>query len=144
MQDVRWLARITTAGPAGPLTGAGILISDREVLTCAHVVHGVTEAEVRLVAHPDRPPLAATVVLRGPWPELPGGAGDVAVLELSEPVPAQTASPAPFAPLHRWAGPPARVSTFVCASRCRRCTQWCLVNSSWMMPCSKSCVMSST
>ncbi|WP_263108116.1 serine protease [Kitasatospora sp. DSM 101779] len=107
MQDVRWLARIDTAGPAGPLTGAGILISDREVLTCAHVVHGVHEAEVRLVAHPDLPPLTGTVALRGPWPELPGGAGDVAVLELHQPVPAQTAAPAPFAPLHRWAGPPA-------------------------------------
>ncbi|WP_405015527.1 trypsin-like peptidase domain-containing protein [Kitasatospora sp. NBC_01539] len=107
MQDVRWLARIDTAGPAGPLTGAGILISDREVLTCAHVVHGADRAEVRLVAHPDLPPITAAVTLRGPWPRLPGGAGDVAVLELHDPVPAQVAAPAPFAPLHRWAGPPA-------------------------------------
>lgn len=107
MQDVRWLARIDTAGPAGPMTGAGILVSGREVLTCAHVVHRTGRAEVRLVAHPDLPPFEAVVAHRGPWPGLPGGAGDVAVLELVRPVPPQVAVPAVFAPLHRWAGPPA-------------------------------------
>jgi hypothetical protein len=107
MPDVRWLVRIAAAGPAGPLTGAGVLVSDREVLTCAHVVHGADTAQVQLVAHPGLDPLAARVVLRGPWPRLPGGAGDVAVLELDRPLPDRTAAPAPFAALHQWARPPA-------------------------------------
>ncbi|MDH6574926.1 trypsin-like peptidase domain-containing protein [Kitasatospora sp. MAP5-34] len=103
MHDVLWLARITTGGPA-PTTGAGILVSDRRVLTCAHVVYGQDRAAVRLVNRPDDPELPATVVRRGPWPARPGGAGDVAVLELDQPVPAHVAGPARFAPLHSWSG----------------------------------------
>jgi len=103
MQDVLWLARISTDGPA-PMTGAGSLISDRQVLTCAHVVHERSRALVRLVNRPDHPALGATVLRRGPWPDRPGGAGDVAVLELDRPVPGHIAGPAPFAPLHGWSG----------------------------------------
>ncbi|MEU9132890.1 trypsin-like peptidase domain-containing protein [Kitasatospora sp. NPDC048540] len=102
MQEVRWLVRIDTEA-AAPSVGAGMLISEREVLTCAHVVHGARRATVRLVNRPDHPALSATVVLRGPWPGRPAGGGDVAVLLLDRPVPPEVAGPAVFAPPHRWA-----------------------------------------
>ncbi|KJK56761.1 VMAP-C domain-containing protein [Saccharothrix sp. ST-888] len=101
--DVSWLARITAGGPLAT-TGAGVLISERRVLTCAHVVQGCTRATVQLAARPDHPPIGATVAVRGPWVERSGGTGDVAVLELDAALPSYTAVPARFAPLHGWNG----------------------------------------
>ncbi|MER5637208.1 trypsin-like peptidase domain-containing protein [Kitasatospora sp. NPDC002227] len=98
MRDVPWLARITTDGP-GATTGAGVLVTDRWVLTCAHVVAGAERAAVRLVNRPALPELGATVLRRGPWQG--EGTGDVAVLALDEPV---SVEPARFAPLHGWSG----------------------------------------
>ncbi|MFI5528389.1 trypsin-like peptidase domain-containing protein [Kitasatospora sp. NPDC051853] len=103
-----WLARIDTGGPE-PTVGAGVLVTDRHVLTCAHVVHGHAAVTVRLAHRPDHPALPATVLRRGPWPSGRhgrDGTGDVAVLELAEPVPDRVARPAPFAPLHHWDRPP--------------------------------------
>lgn len=108
MSHPYWLARISTGGP-DPTVGAGVLVTDRLVLTCAHVVHGRAGAAVRLVNRPDHPELSATVLRRGPWPggrHGRDGTGDVAVLELAEPVSARVARPAPFAPLHHWDRPP--------------------------------------
>ncbi|MGE7434856.1 VMAP-C domain-containing protein [Kitasatospora sp. NPDC001175] len=102
-QDVSWLTRITTEGPFAT-TGAGLLISDRRVLTCAHVVQGCVRARVHLAARPDHPPIGATVAVRGPWVERSGGTGDVAVLELDAALSPYTATPARFAPLHGWSG----------------------------------------
>ncbi|AUG77023.1 hypothetical protein CFP65_2172 [Kitasatospora sp. MMS16-BH015] len=101
MRDVSWLARITTGGPT-PTTGAGVLVTDRWVLTCAHVVAGTARATVTLVNRPAFPPLGATVLRRGPWRG--DGTGDLAVLALDEPLPGYAAAPARFAPLHDWAG----------------------------------------
>ncbi|MEV4616109.1 trypsin-like peptidase domain-containing protein [Kitasatospora sp. NPDC049258] len=111
MPEVRWLVRIDTA-EAAPTVGAGILISEREVLTCAHVVQGAERATVRLVNRPDHPALPATVMLRGPWPSRPAGGGDVAVLLLDRPVPPQVAEPATFAPPHRWARRPEPLTAY--------------------------------
>ncbi|KQV05660.1 trypsin-like peptidase domain-containing protein [Kitasatospora sp. Root107] len=108
MANPYWLARISVGGP-DPTVGAGVLVTDRLVLTCAHVVHGRATAEVRLVNRPDHPELSATVLRRGPWPSGRhgrDGTGDVAVLELAAPVPDRVARPAPFAPLHHWDRPP--------------------------------------
>ncbi|WP_371496845.1 serine protease [Kitasatospora sp. NBC_00374] len=111
MQEARWLARIDTE-EAVPTVGAGMLISEREVLTCAHVVQGARRATVRLVNRPDHPGLPAGVVLRGPWPGRPAGGGDVAVLLLDRPVPPEVAEPAVFAAPHRWARRPAALAAY--------------------------------
>ncbi|WP_280699058.1 trypsin-like peptidase domain-containing protein [Kitasatospora sp. GP82] len=102
-RDVTWLTRISSCGPLAT-AGAGVLISERRVLTCAHVVQGCTRVVVHLAARPDHPPIGATVAVRGPWGERTGGTGDVAVLELDRPLPPYIAVPARFAPLHGWNG----------------------------------------
>src|SRR5260370_1510858 len=90
------LARIRTAN--GRIVGAGFLVGERQVLTCAHVVSKVLE----LAASPVDPPqgvvsldfplvpphtlFTAKVVL---WcPPLPDGRGDIAGLELQSELPA--------------------------------------------------------
>ncbi|MFI6639875.1 trypsin-like peptidase domain-containing protein [Streptomyces sp. NPDC050504] len=81
-----------SAGPAwhvrvecGPEVGAGFLVSERHVLTCAHVVRYDDGATVAL-ANSGRPePLSARVVARGTW-QRETDPGDVAVLELDAPV----------------------------------------------------------
>jgi NTP-dependent ternary conflict system VMAP-like protein/trypsin-like peptidase len=88
-----WQARVDIGGL---VEGSGFLVSDRAVLTCAHVVRHGERAEVVFPGAPGLPPVPATVAMRGPWA---GGAqdpGDVAVLELDRAVPL---GPAVFAGL---------------------------------------------
>ncbi|MEY9950039.1 trypsin-like peptidase domain-containing protein [Kitasatospora sp. GAS1066B] len=76
--------------------GAGFLISDRHVMTCAHVVAGDDRADAYFAAHAELGTIGATVVLRGEWAGGAADPGDVAVLELERPVdirPADFADP---------------------------------------------------
>ncbi|MFF4346530.1 trypsin-like peptidase domain-containing protein [Streptomyces sp. NPDC001530] len=93
MSSTSWHARIVCGGEVG----AGFLVSDRRVLTCAHVVRRSGAAAVTVSFPQDRGlgELTATVIAGGDWA---GGAtdpGDLAVLELDREVPL---APAVFAP----------------------------------------------
>ncbi|WP_030684824.1 trypsin-like peptidase domain-containing protein [Streptomyces sp. NRRL B-1347] len=91
MSSASWHARVE----CGRETGAGFLVSERHVLTCAHVVRDSVGAQVA-VAFPHRGDLgavAAEVTARGGW-EGHTDPGDLAVLELDRPVPI---APAGFA-----------------------------------------------
>ncbi|MBL1099453.1 trypsin-like peptidase domain-containing protein [Streptomyces sp. 205] len=92
-----WRVRIRSA--AGEVLGAGILLGSDTVLTCAHVIPddgGVPPATpvlVDLVGVHDARPVSARVA-EGCWvPQLPDSCGDVALLRLSEPQPAEHAAP---------------------------------------------------
>ena len=93
MSDPRpWRARVLRSG--GGVAGAGVLIDQRHVLTCAHVVNQalgrdrqqqerpVGEVELDFV-EAEAGPINARVADGGWGPIGPGGGGDVAVLELS-------------------------------------------------------------
>ncbi|MEU2853963.1 trypsin-like peptidase domain-containing protein [Streptomyces syringium] len=84
-----WQVRVSAGG-----VGSGFLITDRHVMTCAHVVDGVERAEVTFAQYPDLGPLAATVIAGGEWRGSDQDRGDVAVLELDVPV---SVKPAMFA-----------------------------------------------
>ncbi|MEV8393048.1 MULTISPECIES: trypsin-like peptidase domain-containing protein [unclassified Streptomyces] len=87
-----WHARIDTDGAVG----SGFLISDRTVLTCAHVVAG-DWASVVFPGAPGLAPVPARVVVRGDaWAGGDRDPGDLAVLELARP---PALAPAAFAPL---------------------------------------------
>ncbi|MFE9771734.1 tetratricopeptide repeat protein [Streptomyces sp. NPDC005931] len=82
--------------------GAGLLVTPRQVLTCAHVVRPGTAPGVptdpvyvqfQFARHHD--PIAATVVPEGWHPAGGHDTGDIAVLELAGPAPAG-AAPAPL------------------------------------------------
>ncbi|NGN68014.1 trypsin-like peptidase domain-containing protein [Streptomyces sp. A7024] len=76
--DYGWRARIDS--PEGATLGAGFLVDDQRLLTCAHVVQGRDSV---LVTFPGRAQaLPASVVWRGDWAAT-GDRGDVAVLMLS-------------------------------------------------------------
>ncbi|MFD5856357.1 VMAP-C domain-containing protein [Streptomyces chartreusis] len=85
MNSGDWHARIECGGK---VAGAGFLVTQRKVLTCAHVVRHSDQAPLT-VSFPQRPGMAAIparVVDHGGWA---GGAtdpGDLAVLELAEDV----------------------------------------------------------
>ncbi|MFI6942896.1 trypsin-like peptidase domain-containing protein [Streptomyces sp. NPDC050418] len=101
-----WQARIL----CGKDFGAGFLVTDRHVLTCAHVVRS-HEAQAVAVTFPQvcAERLDARVVAHGGWA---GGAdpGDLAVLELAEPV---SVPPAVFAaPSGAYADPPPRLLAY--------------------------------
>ncbi|MFE7589221.1 trypsin-like peptidase domain-containing protein [Kitasatospora sp. NPDC057512] len=92
MPTAAWQTKITCGGE----TGSGFLVSDREVLTCAHVVTRDRRAQVLFAGRPDLDPVGATVVERGGWTGKVDDPGDVAVLLLDTAVPIE---PARFAEL---------------------------------------------
>lgn len=87
-----WPVRIRDL--SGGLLGAGVLLGDRHVLTCAHVLaDGASgdgpgpegKVDVDLVGQPGRPPVSARVV-PGCWvPPADDGGGDLALLALDSP-----------------------------------------------------------
>lgn len=82
-----WQARIADAD--GTVRGSGVLISDRHVLTCAHVLApGPEPPTARFTIDFPRSPSRTTVTARVPddgwFPELTTGEQDVAILELSK------------------------------------------------------------
>ncbi len=97
MSDPRpWRARVLR--PGGGVVGAGVLIDERHVLTCAHVVNQALGRAAQEVEPPagqvavdfveaEAGRLGAHVAEGGWVPIGPGGRGDVAALELSEDAP---------------------------------------------------------
>ncbi len=92
-----WRVRIRSS--AGDVLGAGILLGSETVLTCAHVIPDdglpvpATEVLVDLVEVPDAEPVPARVA-DGCWvPQRSDGCGDVALLRLGRPQPAEHAAP---------------------------------------------------
>lgn len=101
-----WVVRVLTQ--AGAVKGAGFLVDDRHVVTCAHVATAVLPAAgtvgraaprgtVRLDFLEDvqHQPVNARVLVGGWFPVEPNECGDVAVLELLSPLPS-CAAPAPL------------------------------------------------
>ncbi|QFG24891.1 trypsin-like peptidase domain-containing protein [Actinomadura sp. WMMB 499] len=82
MGDLDWRAWVGGAG--GGKLGAAFLVTPTRLLTCAHTVQGRDEARVGFPGLAED--LPAKVVRCGDWAR-PGDPGDVAVLELAEPVP---------------------------------------------------------
>jgi S1-C subfamily serine protease len=81
-----WQARIVDAD--GMVRGSGVLISDRHVLTCAHVLASGTEPPtarftIDFPRSPSRTRVTARVLADGWFPELITGEQDVAILELT-------------------------------------------------------------
>ncbi|GLY83320.1 trypsin-like peptidase domain-containing protein [Actinoallomurus iriomotensis] len=87
MTDLSWRVRVAAAGAVA----SGILVDDRQVLTCAHVVRGCSRAEVFVAGQR----VGARVDPYPGWNE-EGDLGDVAVLRLDRRVKTQ---PARFAGL---------------------------------------------
>ena len=110
MTSASWHARIS----CGRETGAGFLVTDRHILTCAHVVarsrtDGVTVSFGVPFADGKRD-LRAQVVAHGGWDGRDTDPGDVAVLELDHPVPLK---PAEFAtPSDAYGDPPRRLLAY--------------------------------
>ncbi|MEV8631801.1 TIR domain-containing protein [Streptosporangium sp. NPDC051023] len=78
-----WRARITGRKDRSLVTGAGILIDAKRLLTCAHLVKDCSDLTVSFVqtGRRDLQDLPADISHMGPW-QRPGDPGDVAVLEL--------------------------------------------------------------
>jgi hypothetical protein len=80
-----WRARLdgTRGGVYGTL-GAGFLIDERRVVTCAHIVRESSDIRVTFcqARRADLVDVPARVIFIGPWSG-PGDAGDVAVVELA-------------------------------------------------------------
>jgi vWA-MoxR associated protein C-terminal domain/Trypsin-like peptidase domain len=81
MSSMAWRVRIDRVD--GAICGGGSLLTDRLVLTCAHVVYRLEKLRVTF---PEAAigPVEASVKWRGPW-QRTGDAGDIAVLELDRP-----------------------------------------------------------
>lgn len=91
--------RVRIRGMTGEILGAGILLGGDTVLTCAHVIpddgHPVPASQVLvdLVQVPDAAPVTARVAA-GCWvPRRADGCGDIALLTLDRPQPAEHAAP---------------------------------------------------
>ncbi|MEF3113594.1 tetratricopeptide repeat protein [Streptomyces chrestomyceticus] len=98
-----WLVSIARA-EGRPPSGAGVLVTDRHVLTCAHVAAAAadraeppdTPVSVRFQWAGPHDPIPAAVVAGGWHPQdAKGRRGDLAVLELRGPLP-PSAAPAPL------------------------------------------------
>ncbi|MEU5109087.1 MULTISPECIES: serine protease [unclassified Streptomyces] len=94
--DGTWRVRIRST--TGEVLGAGILLGSETVLTCAHVIPAdgwpvpAVEVRVDLVGVPDAEPVTARVA-EGCWvPQRADDCGDVALLTLSRPQPAEYAA----------------------------------------------------
>ncbi|WP_369237140.1 trypsin-like peptidase domain-containing protein [Streptomyces sp. R21] len=110
MTSASWHARIS----CGRETGAGFLVTDRHILTCAHVVARSRTDDVTVsfgVPFADgKRDLRAQVVAHGGWDGRDTDPGDVAVLELDHPVPLK---PAEFAtPSDAYGDPPRRLLAY--------------------------------
>ncbi len=92
MSSQSWQVRVLGSG-----VGSGFLVTERHVMTCAHVVEGADRVEVVFAQYPDLGPLGATVIAAGEWCGTGEDRGDVAVLELERPV---GVAPARFAAVH--------------------------------------------
>lgn len=97
-----WRIRLRRGGARGEVCGAGVLLTQDRVLTCAHVVDEVaataepdTRMWVEFAENPGIPPVAARVAPGGWLPGLEGrDREDIAVLALESPRP--QAEPAPL------------------------------------------------
>lgn len=96
-----WLVSVRRT-PDGEPVGAGLLITPRHILTCAHVVRPgrsrtppTEPVHVRFQFTPEHDPLPATVVPGGWHPDTGDDIADIAVLELGAPAP-EGAAPAPL------------------------------------------------
>ncbi|WP_393061020.1 serine protease [Streptomyces sp. LN549] len=91
-----WRLRLRREGAEGPVCGAGVLLTQDRMMTCAHVV-GERDARmwVEFAENPGIPPVGARVAPGGwlPGPDRAAGE-DVAVLALDSPRP--QAAPAPL------------------------------------------------
>lgn len=107
MSSASWHARIS----CGRDTGAGFLVTEQHVLTCAHVVaRSDTEAVAVSFAHGGYEEVPARVVAHGGWDGRETDPGDLAVLELDRPVPMK---PAEFAtPTDAYGEPPRRLLAY--------------------------------
>ncbi|MEU4205232.1 tetratricopeptide repeat protein [Streptomyces sp. NPDC026294] len=102
-EQAAWLVSIARA-EGRPPSGAGVLVTDRHVLTCAHVAAAAgdraeppdTPVSVRFQWAGGHEPVPAAVVAGGWHPQdAKGRRGDLAVLELLGPLP-PSAAPAPL------------------------------------------------
>ncbi|MFK0020476.1 trypsin-like peptidase domain-containing protein [Streptomyces sp. NPDC090798] len=107
MTSASWHARIR----CGRDTGAGFLVSDRLVLTCAHVVAGSSTEGVSVsFAQGTGEAIAARVIAHGGWDGRDTDLGDLAVLELDRQV---TIKPAVFAaPTEAYGDPPRKLLVY--------------------------------
>jgi hypothetical protein len=100
MNGMGWRARIDKidgiAGKSDVIRGAGLLVSPRQVLTCAHVVDGLDRVRVAFPGVADGAGVPAKVRRLTQWRKL-GDRGDVALAELDDPAPAGV-EPCKFAP----------------------------------------------
>ncbi|MBJ7004170.1 trypsin-like peptidase domain-containing protein [Streptomyces sp. CRPSP2-6A1] len=92
-----WIARIEA--PDGAVLGAGVLLAPDRVLTAGHVVTPGTRYAVRLVGVPGQGAVTATVRPDEHVPEREDAfgdrSGDLALLRLAEPLPAEHHPPLP-------------------------------------------------
>ncbi|MGA4842210.1 trypsin-like peptidase domain-containing protein [Streptomyces sp. G45] len=108
MSSTSWHARVE----CGRERGAGFLVSERHVLTCAHVVrdHAAAPVAVSFPHRKDLGEVGAAVEAHGGWDGPGADPGDLAVLELDRPVPI---APAAFAPPdHAYAEPRPRLVAY--------------------------------
>ncbi|GLZ40696.1 serine protease [Actinokineospora sp. NBRC 105648] len=88
----RWRVRVRSRSHPARVLGAGVLVDSTHVLTCAHVVLGVDDLAVDLVELPGRPSSRARVIKNLCVPPMDDERGDVALLELLSPQPADCAA----------------------------------------------------